>query len=68
MLMELFAARFGPVPADVSGRLMTADEEALSRYALRVLTAPTLEDVFRENGEKAPPAKRPPARRRTGRS
>ena len=58
ILLDQLAARFGRVPANVSARIMAANEATLTRWALRVLTAPTLEDVLDEGPAQAPPAKR----------
>ena len=46
MLLKQLTIRFGPVPADVSAQVMAADEATLSRWAARVLTAPTLAGVL----------------------
>jgi hypothetical protein len=56
MLLELLRARFGPVPAKVSAKVQAADEATLSRWAVRVLTAPSLKDVLADNGRKTSPA------------
>jgi predicted transposase YdaD len=70
-LMRQLAARFGRVPAEAKARILSAKEPTLARWSLRVLTAPTLDDVF-GNGtatkkavkKPAAPARRPAARRR----
>ena len=46
MLLKLLTIRFGPVPAEMSAQVMAADQATLSRWAARVLTAPTLETVL----------------------
>ena len=46
MLLKLLTIRFGPVPAEMSAHVMAADQATLSRWAARVLTAPTLETVL----------------------
>lgn len=62
-LLELLAVRFGPVPPAMSARSRAADEAALTRWTVRVLTAPTLKKVIDDDPEQAPPA-RQPARKR----
>lgn len=57
-LLDLLAARFGPVPADARARVEAADEPTLVKWTHRLLTAPTLDDVLHAD---APPAK--PSRR-----
>jgi hypothetical protein len=64
MLLGLLAVRFGSVPDEVSARVMAADEATLTRWATRVLTAPTLESVLEEDGAGASPARRPSASKR----
>ena len=59
-LLEQLGARFGAVPAKAKARILAADEKTLSRWALRVLTAPTLAAVLDEP-EPAKGAKRPAA-------
>ena len=63
-LLELLAARFGPVPPETSARVLAADEATLTRWTVRVLTAPTLKKVIDEEPEQAPPARQPAARKR----
>jgi predicted transposase YdaD len=46
MLLRLLRVRFGPLPAEVTARVTTADPETLLRWSERVLSAPTLEAVF----------------------
>ena len=58
MLLEQLKIRFGPVPADVSAQVMAADEATVSRWAARVLTAPTLADVLSKARASASPTRR----------
>jgi hypothetical protein len=67
MLLELLSARFGSVPAEVSAQVMAAGKVALSRWAIRVLTASTLEEVFGEGSGGVSPARRPSASKRARR-
>ncbi|WP_437941928.1 hypothetical protein [Sorangium sp. So ce341] len=67
-LLELLAARFGAVPADVSARILAADEAALVAWTTRVLTAPTPEDVLAEDGDRPAAPRRPAARKRARRA
>ncbi|WP_437580930.1 Rpn family recombination-promoting nuclease/putative transposase [Sorangium sp. So ce887] len=67
-LLELLTARFGAVPAEVSARILAANEAALVAWTTRVLTAPTPEDVLVEDGKRPAPARRPAARKRARRS
>ncbi|WP_437627152.1 Rpn family recombination-promoting nuclease/putative transposase [Sorangium sp. So ce1151] len=67
-LLELLAARFGEVPAEVSARILAADEATLVTWTARVLTAPTPEDVLGDDGRRASPARRPAARKRARRT
>jgi hypothetical protein len=46
MLLELLSTRFGVVPPSAVARIKAADVAELSRWAKRVLSAPTLEDVL----------------------
>ena len=46
MLLRLLRMRFGPLPAEITTRVTTADPETLLRWSERVLSAPTLEAVF----------------------
>ena len=48
ILLRLLRLRFGTVPADVTTRVTTADQETLLRWSDLVLSAPTLEAVFTE--------------------
>jgi hypothetical protein len=58
MLLKQLKIRFGPVPADVSAQVMAANDATLSRWAARVLTAPTLETVLAKARASASPARR----------
>ncbi len=60
-LLELLAARFGPVPAEAKAQILAADEPALARWSLRVLTEPSLQAVL---GASTSRAKRAGAARR----
>jgi predicted transposase YdaD len=64
VLLALLTARFGAVPADARERILAATEPMLTRWSLRVLTAPTLAAVL-GSATTAKPAKKPssPARR-----
>jgi hypothetical protein len=64
MLLELLTIRFGAVPPEVNARVMAADEATLSRWAARVLTAPTLANVLDEARAGASPVRRPSASKR----
>ena len=46
LLLELLEGRFGQLTEDALARLERADEAALHRYAQRLLTAASLDDVF----------------------
>ena len=46
-LMELLAERFGPLDAAVSQRVTTASLDELRHWTRQILTARTLDDVFR---------------------
>ena len=72
MLLEQLGARFGAVPAKVRARVVAADEAMLSRWSIRLLTAPTLAAVLDEaapakkravTGKKAAATKRASARK-----
>jgi len=41
-------ARFGSLPDEAKARLRAADATACERWSVRLLTAPTLDDVFAE--------------------
>jgi hypothetical protein len=68
MLLQQLTLRFGAVPAQASARVMAANKATLSRWAARVLTAPTLADVLDEEpvaaSAGASPARRPSASKR----
>jgi predicted transposase YdaD len=64
MLLQLMEARFGDIPADVVTRIEAAGEAVLDRWAVRVLTATTPEEVLddtraRRSTRKTVPRKRP---------
>jgi hypothetical protein len=46
-LLRQLRARFGPVPADVESRVVAADMAALELWTDRVVTAATVDDVFK---------------------
>lgn len=46
LLLELLEGRFGQLTEKARARLESADEQALQRYAQRLLTAGSLDDVF----------------------
>jgi predicted transposase YdaD len=61
ILLKQLTARFGPVPAEAKARVMAANEATLDRWALRVLTAPSLQAVLggpASDAKKAAPARR----------
>ena len=67
-LLQLLAARFGEPPAEVTARVEAADERDLERWAVRVLTAPTPEDVLDDAQDTSPPSRstrKPAARKRS---
>jgi hypothetical protein len=76
ILLKQLSARFGRVPAEVEARILAAKKPALDRWAIRVLTAPSLQAVLgtRRPAPAAPapgaprarPAKKAPARRGEG--
>ena len=45
-LLKLLSHRFGRLPGDVQGRVREADPETLDSWALRILDAKSLTDVF----------------------
>lgn len=47
ILLKLLALRFGVVPENIVAQIRTASTEDLERYAERVLSAETLEDVLK---------------------
>jgi hypothetical protein len=66
--LDQLAARFGRVPAAVKARVLAADEAALARWLLRVLTAPTLDAVLDGSATKAKAAKKTAPARKTTRA
>jgi predicted transposase YdaD len=46
VLLTQLATRFGTLPAELAERVRTAEADLLDRWALRVLTAPSLGEVF----------------------
>jgi predicted transposase YdaD len=67
-LLDLLALRFGAVPAKVSARILAAEEDVLTSWTTRVLSAPTLKDVIGEGPARPSSAPRPPARKRSSRA
>ncbi len=65
ILLGLLAKRFGPVPAAMKKRIVSAGERELQTWALRVLDAASLEDVLGVERDPATPATRAAARRAT---
>ena len=63
LLLKQLTARFGPVPAEAKTRIRAAKQPTLVRWALRVLTAPSLDAVL--GAAKARSTKTAPARRTT---
>ncbi|MFO0729366.1 MAG: Rpn family recombination-promoting nuclease/putative transposase, partial [Myxococcota bacterium] len=61
MLLKQLTARFGPVPAAAKAQILAAKQPALDRWAIRVLTEPSLEAVL--GATKARPAKTAPSRK-----
>jgi predicted transposase YdaD len=67
LLLAQLGARFGAVPAEVRAKVEAADDAKLSRWAVQVLTAGSIDDALAERRRTAPdrrPAARAPARRR----
>jgi len=62
-LLDLLAARFGPVPAEVRTQILAASKPSLVRWSLRVLTAKSLHAVLAAPTTR--PRKPSPARRAT---
>jgi hypothetical protein len=62
-LLTLLAARFGRVPAETKVRIRGANEATISQWAIRVLTAPTLEAVLRSPRKRT--ARKPASAART---
>lgn len=48
LLLEQLAARFGLLPADLEARVHGADGETIRRWAVRILSAQTLDEVFED--------------------
>lgn len=46
LLMNLLAQRFGAVPPEVETRIQDASADTLTRWAERMLTAPSIDDVL----------------------
>jgi len=71
-LLQLLEARFGAVTPDVTVCIEAADEATLARWTVRVLTAPTPEDVIDDSGEDAgrrgPSTRKPATRKRAQRA
>ncbi len=65
LLLGLLAKRFGPVPQEMKARIVSAGEQQLQRWALRVLDAPSIEDALGVESDPATPAPRSRARRAT---
>ena len=55
--------RFGPLSAEVKARVLSADMALLKAWTKRLVTAPTLEDLFAQEGANNPAAPRPAARK-----
>ena len=64
MLLQQLRARFGRVPADAKARVLAAKEATLTRWSLRVLTAPTIEAVLYGKAKNTASARRPAAHKR----
>ena len=63
ILLKQLTARFGSVPAEAKAQILAAKQPSLDRWALRVLTAPSLDAVL--GAAKARPTKTAPARKTT---
>jgi hypothetical protein len=50
-LLDQLAARFGRVPARIQARIRAADEAALKRWSVRVLTAASYVEVIDDDAE-----------------
>lgn len=68
VLLKQLAARFGAVPPGVKERVGAATDATLEKWALRVLTAPTLEAVIEPQAAPAAPRRRAAPRKRTSRT
>ncbi|MCC6558939.1 MAG: hypothetical protein IT372_38925 [Polyangiaceae bacterium] len=68
LLLRMLATRFGEVPAEVTARVEAADERTLARWAMRVLTTATPEDVVsdsrRGTGQRPRSSRKPAASKR----
>jgi hypothetical protein len=73
LLLKQLGARFGAVSAEVRARVHAADDATLSRWAVRMLTASSIDDALSDRRKTVPvrktasarkPAARAPARRR----
>ena len=67
MLLQQITARFGAVPPEIAARIEAAGGTALDRWALRVLTATTPEEVV-ASADEAPAAAKPSRRQPATRS
>jgi hypothetical protein len=67
ILLEQLQARFGAVPAEVRARVRAADEATLSRWAVRILTASSIDAALAES-RKTTPARKTAARRQSRRA
>ena len=65
ILLGQLAKRFGPVPAAMKKRIVSAGERELQTWALRVLDAASIEEVLGTERDPATPAPRARARRAT---
>jgi predicted transposase YdaD len=63
ILLKQLGARFGAVPAAVRAKIQAAGDATLSRWAVQVLTALSIDDALAD-GPKATPARKPAAARR----
>lgn len=48
VLLEQLSARFGALPGDLEARVHGADVETIRRWAVRILSAQTLDEVFED--------------------
>jgi predicted transposase YdaD len=58
-LLKLLTARFGPVPAETREQILAAKQPSLDRWAVRVLTAPSLQAVLSGSTARARKTARP---------
>jgi hypothetical protein len=49
MVLRQLTARFGPLPAELTARVRSASSDALDRWALRILDASSLTEVFADD-------------------